>query len=175
MSGTYETSDVDRMAYISSMFDVKIFETMYHHKLPFNSKDSTAPIVYMADHWVLHPSYMMLRLFRSILQQWYYIPNLILTLQTCRIYVNSLKQICMFMLTAKWQCILIAFCSEQFISSFHKMFSILFENRGSIMDNWTYIVDTRVQFSWLCRYPDFEAQLSTSVHVFLGIISHGCN
>jgi hypothetical protein len=28
------------MAYISSMFDVKKFETTYHHKLPFNSKDN---------------------------------------------------------------------------------------------------------------------------------------
>jgi hypothetical protein len=40
VSGTYETSDVDRIAYIFSMFDVKKFETMYHHKLPFNSKDT---------------------------------------------------------------------------------------------------------------------------------------
>jgi hypothetical protein len=40
VSEIYETSDVDRMAYISSMFDVKKFETIYYHKLLFNSKDS---------------------------------------------------------------------------------------------------------------------------------------
>jgi hypothetical protein len=40
VSGTYETWDVDRMAYISSMFNVKKFKTTYYHKLPFNSKDN---------------------------------------------------------------------------------------------------------------------------------------
>jgi hypothetical protein len=65
------------------------------HRFAVASTVST-DVLYDQRSVTFHPRYLMLRLFKIILHLWYCTLNQILILQTCRMCVNSLKQICMF-------------------------------------------------------------------------------